>query len=170
MFGPFAASVFPCVAGQVEGGGEWGEFWSERVPVGTVTKRDLVDRVSTRTKLPKASVKLAVETLLEEMVQQLESGHRIEIRDFGVFASKLSAARVAKNPKTLEPVEVPPRAGVRFKAGSQMRARVQQGAESGGGGWDQQQQQAVRLVVNTRSAADRVSLNGQLVKNENIPR
>lgn len=127
--------------------------------VATVTKRDLVERVSARSKLSRTCVKLAVETLLEEMISQLESGNRIEIRDFGVLSSKLSAARMAKNPKTLEPVEVPPRATVRFKAGNLMRERVQQAAEAGGGGWAQQ---GPSVVVRRSTAADHAGLNGKL--------
>jgi len=135
-----------------------GGCWSELVA--TVTKRDLVEHVATRSKLPRSSVKLAIETLLEEMVSQLESGNRIEIRDFGVLSSKLSAARVAKNPKTMEPVEVPPRATVRFKPGSLMRERVQKAAEAGGGAWAQPDGQQV--VVRRASMSAQAGLNGTL--------
>ncbi len=60
--------------------------------------------------------------------------NRLEFRDFGVFESKVRAARIAQNPKTLERVEVSPKRTVKFKMGRLMRenlsARAEQSAKA----------------------------------------
>ncbi|MHC4570248.1 MAG: HU family DNA-binding protein [Planctomycetota bacterium] len=58
---------------------------------------------------------------LDEIVSELAKGNRLEFRDFGVFEVREQAARVAQNPKTLEPIEVPAKRRVKFKMGRIMR-------------------------------------------------
>ncbi|NLX14355.1 MAG: integration host factor subunit beta, partial [Phycisphaerales bacterium] len=52
------------------------------------------------------------------------SGNRLEFRDFGVFESKVRAARTAQNPKTLERVSVPSKRTVKFKVGRLMKQKL----------------------------------------------
>ncbi|MBL8760523.1 MAG: integration host factor subunit beta [Phycisphaerae bacterium] len=87
----------------------------------TVTKKDLIDRITTRTKLKRLDVKNAVQEMLEQIIVELQKGNRLELRDFGVFEVKQRKPRVAQNPKTLERVEVPARKTVKFKVGRLMR-------------------------------------------------
>jgi len=86
-----------------------------------ITKKDIVRRVAARTGLKRAIVQLVVQALLEQIIEELKQGNRIELRDFGVFEVKQRAARTAQNPKTLERVPVPPKRAVRFKVGRRMR-------------------------------------------------
>ncbi|MEC7130200.1 MAG: HU family DNA-binding protein, partial [Planctomycetota bacterium] len=58
-------------------------------------------------------------------VEELADGNRLEFRDFGVFEVKHRAARIAQNPKTLEPVPVPERSAIRFKAGRLMKMAME---------------------------------------------
>ena len=58
----------------------------------------------------------AVETTFETIRQALREGDKVVISNFGTFRVKGRQARVGRNPKTGESVEVPPRRGVRFKA------------------------------------------------------
>jgi integration host factor subunit beta len=90
----------------------------------TITKRDLIDRVAQATGHRRADVKRAITVFLEVMVDELAQGNRIEFREFGVFETRERAARTAQNPKTLQPVVVPPRRTVKFKAGRQVRDRM----------------------------------------------
>ena len=53
--------------------------------------------------------------------RDLAKGNRLEFRDFGVFEVRETAPRIAQNPKTLEPVEVPAKQVVKFKAGRLMK-------------------------------------------------
>ena len=87
----------------------------------TVTKKELVDRIADRTSQKRVVVKEIVQEFLNEITEELGRGNRLEFRDFGVFESKLRAARMAQNPKTLERVHVPAKHTVKFKVGRLMR-------------------------------------------------
>ncbi len=87
----------------------------------TVTKKELIDRICDQLEAPRTVVKSSIQAFLEAIVEELARGNRLEFRDFGVFETKLRAARKAQNPKTLERVEVPPRRAVKFKPGHLMR-------------------------------------------------
>src|SRR3990170_2832362 len=73
----------------------------------TITKKELIDRIADGTGGRRVQVKRIVQQFLDEVVNELGKGNRLEFRDFGVFETKLRKARKAQNPKTLEPVEVP---------------------------------------------------------------
>lgn len=90
-----------------------------------VTKKHLVDQITRRTSLSRHDVQAVVQCVLDEMIDAIGQGKRIEIRDFGVFEVRSRAARTAQNPKTLEPVPVPPKLAVRFKPGRLMKAALE---------------------------------------------
>lgn len=87
----------------------------------TVTKKDLIDRISSATGETRITVKKIVQSFLDNVVVELGKGNRLEFRDFGVFEIKARAARIAQNPKTLERVPVPPKRAVKFKIGRMMK-------------------------------------------------
>lgn len=84
------------------------------------TKKDLIDAVAARTKMKRADVKAVVHCLLDQIVDELARGRRLELRDFGVFEVRERAQREAQNPKTMEKVVVPPKRAVKFKSGRRM--------------------------------------------------
>src|SRR5215510_13828813 len=90
----------------------------------TITKKELIDRISDATVGRRIQVKRIVQQFLDEIVSELGKGNRLEFRDFGVFETKLRKARKAQNPKTLEPVEVPEKRTVKFKVGRLMKAKL----------------------------------------------
>ena len=92
----------------------------------TITKKELIDRISDKTNNKRVVVKRVIQAFLDDIVEELGCGNRLEFRDFGVFESKHRAARVAQNPKTLERVEVPPKRTVKFKVGRLMKMRLHQ--------------------------------------------
>lgn len=87
----------------------------------TVTKKELIDRIADETGEKRVTVKKIVQSFLDEVVNDLGEGNRLEFRDFGVFEVRERRARIAQNPKTLERVEVPSKWSVKFKAGRLMR-------------------------------------------------
>lgn len=89
--------------------------------MGTVTKKNLIDRIVERTRIKRQDVKRTVQEFLDQMVAELQNGNRLEFRDFGVFEVKARAARTAQNPKTLQRVQVPAKRTVKFKVGRLMR-------------------------------------------------
>ena len=96
----------------------------------TVTKKEMVDRIADRTKNKRVVVKQIVQCFLDEIIAELGQGNRLEFRDFGVFETKMRAARTAQNPKTLERVQVPPKRTVKFKVGRLMKIELQKGMDA----------------------------------------
>ena len=90
----------------------------------TTTKKELVGRIADQTGQTKVVVKQILQSFLDEIVDELAQGNRLEFREFGVFEVKERRARRAQNPRTLEKVEVPARRIVKFKVGREMRAKV----------------------------------------------
>jgi len=90
----------------------------------TTTKKELVNRIAERTGQTKVMVKEVLQTFLDEIIQELAQGNRLEFREFGVFEVKDRKARRAQNPRTLEKVDVPAKRIVKFKVGRLMRLRV----------------------------------------------
>lgn len=96
----------------------------------TITKKELIDRIAEGSDLRRVQVKRIIQRFLDEIVDELGNGNRLEFRDFGVFESKVRAARMAQNPKTLEQVPVPPKRTVKFKIGRLMKARLSDNSDS----------------------------------------
>ncbi len=90
----------------------------------TITKKELVNRIAQSTQAKRVLVKATVQNFLDEVISELAKGNRLEFRDFGVFETKIRAARTAQNPKTLEQVHVPAKRAVKFKMGRLMRQKV----------------------------------------------
>jgi integration host factor subunit beta len=95
----------------------------------TITKKELVDRIADQTQQKRVVVKKVVQQFLDEIIEELGRGNRLEFRDFGVFETKERAARVAQNPRTLQRVKVPPKRTVKFKVGRLMKIKLQEGLE-----------------------------------------
>jgi nucleoid DNA-binding protein len=91
----------------------------------TLTKRDLVVRISSETGLVQQQVLDVVQKTLDYIADALAKGEKVELRNFGVFEVKVRKARVGRNPNAPETdVPIPQRAVVKFKAGKEMRADV----------------------------------------------
>lgn len=67
---------------------------------------------------------LVVDTLLEAIVEALAQGRRVELRGFGAFALRARAGRIGRNPRTGEPVAVAAKCVAHFRAGKELRARL----------------------------------------------
>lgn len=91
----------------------------------SLTKRDLVTRISSETGLVQQQVLDVVQKTLDYIAQSLARGRKVELRNFGVFEVKIRKARVGRNPNAPErDVPIPQRAVVKFKPGKEMRDEV----------------------------------------------
>jgi len=90
----------------------------------TITKKELIDRISEQTQAKRILVKRIIQTFLDEVTNELCKNNRLEFRDFGVFETRTRAARLAQNPKTLDRVEVPAKRSVKFKMGRLMKENL----------------------------------------------
>lgn len=90
-----------------------------------MTKSELIERLSAKlTHLMQKDVELAVKLVLDHVSNALARNDRVEIRGFGSFALHHRPARTGRNPKTGEPVQIPPKSVPHFKPGKEMRERV----------------------------------------------
>ena len=91
----------------------------------TLTKRDLVVRISEETGLVQQQVLEVIQKNLDYISEALAKGNDVELRNFGVFEVKVRKARVGRNPNKPETdVPIPARSVVKFKAGKEMREQV----------------------------------------------
>ena len=90
----------------------------------TITKKEVIDRIAENTNTKRTVVKPVIQSFLDEIIDELAKSNRLEFRDFGVFETKIRAARRAQNPKTMEQVQVPAKRNVKFKMGRLMKQKM----------------------------------------------
>ena len=90
----------------------------------TMTKRELVIRVSNKLGLTQSEVAKVIESTFDTISEALANGERWELRDFGVFEVKTRASRIGRNPRTGAQVPVPERRVVTFRPGKKMKEVV----------------------------------------------
>ena len=97
-----------------------------------MTKSELIAQLSVRfPQLVLKDAEIAVKTILDAMSQTLCDGQRIEIRGFGSFSLNYRPPRQGRNPKTGDTVPVPAKYVPHFKAGKELRDRVDESARHG---------------------------------------
>ena len=74
--------------------------------------------------LQKGDAESCVATILDAIAEQVSKDGRVEIRGFGTFQLNIRPARTARNPKTGETVAVPSKPSPHFRAGKELRDRV----------------------------------------------
>lgn len=90
-----------------------------------MTRSDLIAALGSRfLSLTEADAATSVRLILDTLSSSLAAGDRVEIRGFGSFALNYRKARIARNPKSGAKVEVPGKYVPHFKAGKEMRERV----------------------------------------------
>jgi nucleoid DNA-binding protein len=70
--------------------------------------------------------KIILKTVLDTLVECLEDGNQVQIRNFGRFEVRSYGERNGRNPKTGETFVIQPKTKVLFKAGVGLRSGVQQ--------------------------------------------
>ena len=90
-----------------------------------MTKSELIAQLAERfPQLVAKDADYAVKMILDAMTDALARGDRIEIRGFGSFALNYRPPRTGRNPKSGEKVHVPEKYVPHFKAGKELRDRV----------------------------------------------
>lgn len=90
----------------------------------SITKKDIVIKVSNETNLTQIDVKKIVQRTLDVVVESLERGETVELRNFGVFKVKNRRGRLGRNPRTGDEVAVPEKRVVVFKPGLILKNKV----------------------------------------------
>ena len=89
-----------------------------------MTKKEIVTRIADQIDLEQVKVKRIVQMTLDNIIESLVKGETVELRNFGIFKVKSRKARIGRNPKTGESVEIPEKKVVAFKAGLEMKDKV----------------------------------------------
>lgn len=89
-----------------------------------MTKADLVDEVARTVQITKKQAESIVNIVFESIVQSLRAGEKIELRGFGSFRLRSRKARIGRNPKTGERVEVPSKKIPYFKPGKELKELI----------------------------------------------
>ncbi len=90
----------------------------------TLTKRDIVVKISDETGMTQLDVKKIVQKTLDTIVDSLAEGKTVELRNFGIFKVKVRKGRIGRNPRTGEEVPVPERKVVTFKPGLILKGKI----------------------------------------------
>ncbi|MDP6418181.1 MAG: HU family DNA-binding protein [Candidatus Krumholzibacteria bacterium] len=89
-----------------------------------MTKAQIVEEIVQKTGLTKKDVAETVDQFLKSISDALADGKHLEIRGFGTFKVKLRKARMARNPRTGDPVPVPERLVPVFKVSKELKDMV----------------------------------------------
>ena len=90
----------------------------------SVTKQDLIKRVTAKTKKKGTEVTEVIAATLESIREALEAGEEVRLVNFGVFRAQLSAARVGVNPQTRQRMQVEAKMRVKFTPGKELNEAV----------------------------------------------
>ncbi|MBR1738658.1 MAG: HU family DNA-binding protein [Ruminococcus sp.] len=89
-----------------------------------MTKAELINVIAEKGGYSKKDAEKALSTVVESISGALEKGEKVTLVGFGTFEVRERAAKVAMNPVTKKPVDVPARKVPAFKAGSALKAAV----------------------------------------------
>ena len=90
-----------------------------------MTKSDLIADLAARNPhLRVADVELIVAAIFDRITAALARGDRVELRDFGAFTVRRRGARMGRNPRTGQEVPVKEKTMPFFKAGTELRGRL----------------------------------------------
>lgn len=91
-----------------------------------MTKKDIIMKIADETGLKQIDVKEVVQRTLDTVIESLAGGEKVELRNFGIFKVKTRKGRLGRNPRTGESVRIPDKRVVSFKAGMEMKKKVEQ--------------------------------------------
>lgn len=105
------------------------EFWQnlliDLALSGYMTKSELIAQLSQRSPLlNQKDCEACVKEILAAIQQTLLDGDRVEIRGFGTFSLAYRSPRIGRNPRTAEAVSVPAKYAPAFRAGKELRERI----------------------------------------------
>ncbi len=87
-----------------------------------MNKSELVSAVAQKSGLTKVDAKKALDAVLESIGEELKNDGKVVLVGFGSFSVTERSARKGINPRTKEPIDIPAKKVVKFKAGSELSA------------------------------------------------
>ncbi len=89
-----------------------------------MTKADIIEIISENGNLTKKNIGVIIDSFFDKIKKGISDNDHIELRGFGTFGTKERKARIARNPKTNEKINVPEHRVPYFKAGKELKALV----------------------------------------------
>lgn len=90
-----------------------------------MNKNELVAVAAEKAGLSKKDMEAALNASIESITEALAAGDRIQLVGFGAFEVKARAARIGRNPKTKEEIQIPASKAPVFKAGKALKDAIQ---------------------------------------------
>jgi DNA-binding protein HU-beta len=89
-----------------------------------MTKSDLIDKVATEAKIPRAAAERALNSFTASITEVLKQGGKITLPGFGTFLTSNRSARKGRNPRTGEEIDIPAVRIPKFKAGKGLKDSI----------------------------------------------
>ena len=89
-----------------------------------MNKTEFISAIAEKAGLSKVDAKKAVDAFIETVSTELKKGEKVALLGFGSFSVSEKAARKGVNPKTKQPISIPARKAVKFKAGAELSELV----------------------------------------------
>ena len=90
----------------------------------TVSKADLVDKVSEETGMRKKDVKTVVDTMIDQISKHLNESSKVQLTGFGTFEVRERRARTGVKPGTTDRIEIPASKYPAFKPGKALKEKI----------------------------------------------
>ena len=89
-----------------------------------MNKAELITSLAEKSSLTKKDVEVVLKAFIESVEETLEKGEKVQLVGFGTFETRKRAARVGRNPRTKEEINIPESVVPVFKAGKEFKDRV----------------------------------------------
>jgi DNA-binding protein HU-beta len=86
-----------------------------------MNKTELINKIALNSSLSKKDSEKALTATLDAITEALSDGEKVQIVGFGIFDVKARAARIGRNPKTKEAIQIPPSKIPQFKPGKSLK-------------------------------------------------
>lgn len=89
-----------------------------------MNKSELIAKMAEKSELTKKQNEVVLKAFIESVEEALESGEKVQLVGFGTFETRERAARVGRNPRTKEEIQIPASKVPVFKVGKEFKDRV----------------------------------------------
>jgi DNA-binding protein HU-beta len=90
-----------------------------------MTKLELVEQLANKAGISKKDAERYLDTTIQLIQEALKSGNKVSLTGLGIFSVKEKKARIGRNPKTGEQVQIPAKKAAKFTAGKELKALLQ---------------------------------------------
>ena len=89
-----------------------------------MNKTELIAEIANKAGLSKKDAEKALNATLDTVADALAAGDKVQLVGFGGFETKKREARMGRNPKTKEAIQIPASCVPVFKAGKALKDKV----------------------------------------------